>query len=338
MGTKALRILLYGALLAGCVSCAKTGAEPPTADKEGAAAPATADAKKGDESADDTKKAETREVALTPEQVTRLGIVTTAVQETRYSASSEGFGVVVSHELVAQVAADLHTAVAALKQSEAALARAQRLAAGPGALGTDVLESAQRQHGADQAALQLARRKLTSLLGTGFPWHGEADSELQQLADGTHRLLRVTFPPHSSLDRTPETLRGSSIDAPAEAWVARTVWAAPADPTLPGRSVFAILTDPTIAEGAHVRAWSAADSSTVGVIVPETAVVITDGEYWCYLKRKDGVYQRVAFDSSRPLAEGYFVAEGITAGDNVVTAAAGLLLARELNASTQAED
>lgn len=301
-------------------------------------APATADAKKGDGSGDEAKEREARELVLTPEQIARLGVATTAVQEARYSTSSEGFGVVLSHELVAQVAADLHTAAAAVRQSEAALARAQRLATGPGALGTDVLENAQRQHTGDQAALQLARRKLTSLLGTGLSAHGEADSELEKLADGTHRLLRVTFPPSSSLDRTPETLRVSSIDAPAETWVARTVWPAPADPTMPGRSVFAVLTDPTLAEGAHVRAWSAADSSIAGVVVPETAVVISEGEYWCYLKKKDGVYQRVAFDSSRPLGDGYFVAEGIAAGDDVVTTAAGLLLARELNANTAAED
>ncbi len=335
MGTKALRILLCAAMLAGCWSCAKTGAEQVNA----AAAPsADADAKKGGSGEDDAKKGEARELTLTPEQVARLGVATTAVKEARYSPSSEGFGVVVSHELIAQAAADLHTAAAAVKQSEAALSRAQRLASGPGALGTDVLESTQRQHTADQAAVQLARRKLTSLLGVGFPWRGESDSELANLADGTHRLLRVTFPPDSSLTGTPKTLRVSSIDAPATAWVASAVWTAPADPTLPGRSVFAVLTDASLAEGTHVQAWSSSDSSTPGVVVPETAVVITDGEYWCYLKKKEGVYQRMAFDGTRPFGNGYFVAEGIAPGDEVVTSAAGLLLARELNAGTEAGD
>lgn len=339
MGTKALRAFLCGAMLAGCVGCTKTSAEPP-ADQGGASATRSAgvDTKKGDTSEGDTRKDEARQLTLTPEQVSRLGVVTTAVQEVRYSASSEGFGVVIGHEFIAQATADVHAAAAAAKQSEAALTRAQRLSSGPGALGADVLESAQRQHGADQAAVQLARRKLTSLLGVGFPWRGAADGEVEKLADGTHELLRVTFPPDSSLTRTPETLRVSSIDAPAGAWIARTVWAAPQDPTLPGRTVFAVLTDSTLAEGAHVRAWSSADSSLPGVVVPETAVVITDGQYWCYLKKKNGVYQRVAIDSSRPLGEGYFVADGIAAGDEVVTAAAGLLLARELNASTEAED
>jgi hypothetical protein len=326
-------------MLAGCVGCTKTSAEPPgDAVKASTVQSAGADTEKEDASGGDAKKEEARQLTLTPEQVSRLGVVTTAAQEARYTASSEGFGAVISHEFIAQATADLHTAAAAVKQSEAALARAQRLSSGPGALGADVLENAQRQHGADQAAVQLARRKLTSLLGVGFPWRGALDSELEKLADGTHELLRVTFPPDASLTGTPKTLRVSSIDAPDIAWIARAVWAAPQDPTLPGRTVFAVLTDSTLAEGAHVRARSSADSSIPGVMVPETAVVITDGQYWCYLKKKDGVYQRVAIDSSRPLGDGYFVADGVAAGDEVVTSAAGLLLARELNSSTEAED
>jgi hypothetical protein len=332
MGTKALILLLCAAMLGGCGGgSAKTAGDPAAERAAGTEA-----------KADDAKEAEgktPRQVELTPEEDARLGVVTTPVQEAHYSASSEGFGVVISHEVIAQAAADLHTALASVKQSQAALERAQRLSSGPGALGVDVLETAQRQHGADQAAVLLARRKLTSLLGVGMPWHSDDDSELAKLADGTHELLRVTFPPDSSMTSTPRSLRISSIDASAgSAWIARTVWPAPQDPTLPGRSVFAVLTDSTLAEGAHVRAQYSSEASVAGVVVPETAVVIADGEYWCYLKKKAGVYQRVAIDTGRPLGGGYFIPEGISAGDEVVTSGAGLLLARELNASTEAED
>jgi hypothetical protein len=37
------------------------------------------------------------------------------------------------------------------------------------------------------------------------------------------------------------------------------------------------------------------------------------------------------------VVDGYFVTEGIAAGDKVVTAAAGLLLARETNPSSEAD-
>jgi len=46
---------------------------------------------------------------------------------------------------------------------------------------------------------------------------------------------------------------------------------------------------------------------------------------------------RKAVDTTRPLDDGYFVNEGIMAGDAIVVTAAGLLLARELNPSSEAE-
>jgi hypothetical protein len=46
---------------------------------------------------------------------------------------------------------------------------------------------------------------------------------------------------------------------------------------------------------------------------------------------------RREIDTDRPIGEGYFVTQGIAAGDRVVTAAASLLLAREMNPSTEAD-
>lgn len=282
---------------------------------------------------------DSRRLELDPNQAMRLGLATTPVQPAHYAPSAEGFGVVMSHEVVAQALADLQSAAAAARLSEAALTRAKRLANGPGALGIDTLENAQRQQAADRAALQLAHRKVTSLLGVGFRWNNERSRELEKMADGTHQLVRVTFPPGSSVTTVPKVLRVSSLDASAtSAWTTHVVWAAPQDPSLPGKSMFAVLADKNLAEGARVRAQAALDSDTPGVVVPETAVVINDGQDWCYVKRKGGVYERIAIDTDRPLNEGYFVAYGIAPGDEVVTAGAGSLLARQLNGSPEAAD
>ncbi len=357
MGTKIIVALLGAVVLATCSGCGKFGAgvasgaeavssaEPATKQSGAVAAQGPADSKDAAKSKDagDSKEgdeARPHPLELPAEQIARLGVATTAVQEAHYASTFEGFGVVISHELVAQAAADLQTAAAASHLSDAALARAKRLAAGPGALGVDAVENAQRQQAADQAALLLARRKLTALLGVGFPWHGgAADGKLARIADGSNQLVRVTFPPVATAAAVPKVLRIASLDAPdAVAVTSHTVWAAPQDPTLPGRSVFAVLTNAALAEGSRVRAQAASDSASSGVVVPDAAVVITNGEYWCYVKKKEGTFQRVAIDASRPLGEGYFVADAITPGDQVVTTGAGLLLARELNASTAAED
>jgi hypothetical protein len=334
MGTKTLILLLSGVLLVGCSGGGPAAGPASTHEADQKKAGAQEGAPEGVE-----KKEQTRQVELTPEQAARIGIVTTAVPSARYAGTAEGFGAILSHDVVAQAAAELHTSSAASRLSDAALGRAKRLAGTPGALGADAVENAERQQAADQSAVQLARRKLTSLLGVAFPFHEGADSELEKLADGTHKLARVTFPVDAAIIGVPTTLRVSSIDAAAgTAWNAHTVWAAPQDPTLPGRSLFAILTDSTVAEGARVRAQAQSDAAIAGVVVPEPAVVVADGLYWCYVKKNEDAYRRVAIDTGRPLGEGYFVADGIASGEEVVTAGAGSLLARELNASTEPED
>jgi hypothetical protein len=73
------------------------------------------------------------------------------------------------------------------------------------------------------------------------------------------------------------------------------------------------------------------------VEIPAAAVIISNGQYWCYVEEKPGVFVRTEVDTSMPTADGYFVKEGVSAGDLVVTASAGQLLAREMNPSTAAE-
>ena len=61
------------------------------------------------------------------------------------------------------------TAQAAADQSRAAAARAQRLAGTPGAMAADAVESATRQVASDTAALALAQRRLSTVIGEGIP-------------------------------------------------------------------------------------------------------------------------------------------------------------------------
>jgi len=62
--------------------------------------------------------------------------------------------------------------------------------------------------------------------------------------------------------------------------------------------------------------------------VPLSAVVLAGGEPWCYVQTPDDVFVRRRVDLGRPLPQGYFQAQGFTAGERVVVAGAGLLLAR----------
>lgn len=336
------------ALTAGCGRTGQAAEDAQRGDAGGATAPKGDRAQGKGDHADD-KGGDKDIVVLTPEMASRLGIGTTQAQAVTYTPGAEGFGIVLGHDSIAQMAADIETARAGMRQSQAALARAKQLANGPGALGIDAVENAAKQTAADQASLTLAERKLTATLGLQFPRRGaETDAAvLTALANGAFKLARVTFPPGAIAGASPHALRllpleSISAEAPGAAalWTANTVWEAPQDPTIPGRSLFALLRIADIPEGMRVQALPvAANGGIPGVLVPSSAVVVSEGQYWCFLRKGTDSFMRAHISVDRPLAQGYFVpADRVAPGAEIVTAAAGLLLARQTNPSSETAD
>jgi hypothetical protein len=299
-----------------------------TGAAEGAAAPAAGDTEGG------------QGVQLKPEQVEHLGIGLSSAQSAAVAPEVQGYGVVLSHDAIAQAVADLATARAAVRQSRAVLERAQHLAGTPGALSTDTLEGAERQAAVDSAALALAHRRLSATLGAQAPWNDDAhDEELNALAAGQLKLVRATFPLGSWNGAVPASVRIAHLDPEplAASWKLTRLWSAPADASVPGRSFFALLEGVQFSEGEHVQVWAPAGPAVSGVLVPAAAVVINAGSYWCYVQKQAGSFVRIPVDTSLPAPGGYVVTSGIAPGDKIVTSAAGLLLAREINPSTEAE-
>jgi hypothetical protein len=325
-----LLALLSLAFLGGC------GKQQPAADAAKAAPEEKA-------AAGEKEEAGSGEVKLTEEEVAKLGITTAKAAPVQYVPAKQGFGMVMSHDAIAQAVADVTTAQAGLRLSQAALARIARLDGTPGAQSAEARESAARQAAVDAAALRLAEAKSSAMFGQRPPWAGQNDSKmLTELAEGHAKLLRVTFPLGVLNGAVPSSLRVSRLDAGTvdERWTARRVWDAPFDPSIPGRSFFAVLQRTDVGAGERVLIWAAGDNSEraeSGILVPPAAVVVIDGKYWCFVEREPGVFARSPVDISRPMADGYFVKDGIKPGDPIVTSAAGLLLARQANPSSEAE-
>jgi len=236
--------------------------------------------------------------------------------------------------------ADIATAEAAAQQSRAALARLQRLDGTPGAMPAENTEAATRQAAADAAALSLAQRRLSAVLGQNSPWkHDDHSTALSDAASGKTKLVRLTFPLGVLRGNALQTVRIAHLDpsSATDSFRVNPIWAAPADAAVPGRSFFALLTAGDIDEGEHVQVWAASGSAERGIEVPASAVVISDGKYWCYVEKPAGTFARIAIDTSRPMVNSYFVKEGVAAGDAIVVTGAGLLLARQTNSSTEAE-
>ena len=95
------------------------------------------------------------------------------------------------------------------QQSRAVAARAQRLAGTPGAMAADAVENATRQVASDNAALELAQRRLSTVIGEGIPWrHHAATPLLQDLASGkAQAAARLLSPGRDAGRRTAQTAR-----------------------------------------------------------------------------------------------------------------------------------
>ena len=95
-----------------------------------------------------------------------------------------------------------------------------------------------------------------------------------------------------------------------------------------------------LAQNEHVTVEVPVGVAVAGVMVPTDALVYGQNQTWAYVQREPGKFERVAIDPAKAMTGGYFLpqAGGVQAGQAIVVQGAGLLLARELNPSTEAGD
>lgn len=278
-------------------------------------------------------------ITLTDEQSEGMGLATAKLTAISYRGQLVGYGMVMAFDAIAQSDADTASAEAAAAQSQAAASRARDLSTGEdAAVSRETYESAAAKSATDQAALVLARRKADAAFGSNAPWRTPAQRAtiLQALQSGRSVLVKVTFPIGATV--APQRFDVSRMGGNGKSWTTGAVWNAPADPNIPGRSLFALVEGSDLAQGERVIANIPTGAAQAGVLVPRSALVMGESDSWAYLKTGENTYVRSQVDTSRPLDDGYFVAQGFTPGQEVVTTGAGQLYAREVNPSTEPAD
>ncbi|HEY1877753.1 MAG TPA: hypothetical protein VGG66_09790 [Rhizomicrobium sp.] len=284
------------------------------------------------------KDAETAGVTLKAEEIQSLGLTVQPAMAAQYQGQISGYGVVTALDAIAQADSDFLAAQATAAQSEAAAARARSLATGEeAAISREQLEVAQSKAAADQAALGLARRKSEAAFGLNSPFHNpEARARvMREFASGAAVLVRVTFP--ATGGEAPRKLIVSRMGADAKSWTSTTIWDGPADPTVPGRSFYAIVNGSDLAQNERVTAAIPSGQAQAGAKIPAHAVVFGESEAWVYEQTGPRIFLRTQVDISRPMGDGYFVSN-VKPGQKIVVDGAGLLLAHEVNPSTEAGD
>ena len=290
----------------------------------------------------DTKEAAKEEapgITLTAEQSQGLGLQTARLAAADYRGQITGYGMVMAFDAIAQSDADIASAEAAAAQSQAAAARARELSTGEdAAVSRETYEAAAAKAATDSAAVLLARRKAEAAFGTGAPWRNAARRAaiLARLQSGRTVLVKVTFPIGSAVP--PQRFSVTRIGANGKSWTTSAAWDAPADAAIPGRSLFALIDGSDLAQGERIIATIPTGAPQAGVLVPRSALIMGESDSWAYLKTKADTYLRTRIDTSRPEGDGYFITEGLKPGQEVVTAGAGQLYAREINPATEPAD
>jgi membrane fusion protein, multidrug efflux system len=94
--------------------------------------------------------------------------------------------------------------------------------------------------------------------------------------------------------------------------------------------------DPALRPGMAFQAWilSVGDPQK-GVVVPRSALVRFAGKTWAYVQLDEPAFARREVVGARPVADGWFVPQGFTPGQRVVTSGAQILLSEELKSQIQ---
>ena len=287
--------------------------------------------------------ADTPGVTLKAEEIQSMGLTVQAAVAAQYQGQISGYGVVTALDTIAQADSDFLAAQATASQSQAAAARARSLATGEeAAISREQLEATVSKATADQAALALARRKSEAAFGLNAPFRDPASRArvMRDLAAGAVVLVRATFPVTGG--EAPKRLIISRMGADAKSWTSTTIWDAPADPSVPGRSFYAVIHGSDLAQNERVTAAIPSGAPQAGAKIPAKAVVFGESESWVYVQTAARTFLRTKVATDRPHntgegGDGYFVT-GIKPGDKIVVDGAGLLLAREVNPSSEAGD
>jgi hypothetical protein len=198
------------------------------------------------------------------------------------------------------------------------------------------LEAAEGAARADQTDVIAAEQQIAlqkSLIGQQWgsavaDWAQQDSPTFERALDQRDALIQVTMPIDTSLSAPKsvsiENLDGSKTEAQLISPFPRI------DTRVQGRSFLYIMSPRSpIAPETSLLAHVSVGGEMKGVVVPTSAVVWSEGRAWAYQQTGPSQFTKRSVATDLPLANGYFVAKGLSTGDKVVTVGAQALLSEE---------
>jgi len=262
-----------------------------------------------------------------------LGLATQKLTATHRSDEVDAFAKVLDPEPLVQLDSDLQTAIATAVASKAQADRSRVLSTPNGGVATKDMEAAVSQARQDALKVDMLRRRLALEWGPGVARMSDAARGrlVRELTKGSAALAHVDT--HNDegqaharfvkVDIGDASLRGTVI-GPARA----------AEPRLQSSGLIvevvapeAILLSVGLTQSAHIQQ----SSPQAGVILPRSSVIRFKGSDWAYVRAGPTRFERRLIENPVPEADGFFVAKGFAAGDEVVVKASDALFAAELS-------
>jgi hypothetical protein len=331
---RAFILIVIGAVLGGGAVYLKTrsGGAPDADDKP--AAEANESAGEAHLSHDTNGNAV---ITLSDETRKEIGLQLGRPAPAQFGPEVKGYGRVEDAANLGGLAADLATAEAVYVASSNELERSKTLES-QGNSSARTLQTAEAAAVHDRLAVQSAHDRLLLASTASVADRPDLPAFVRSLADGSSALVRIDV----SADEVPAampvgarilTLSGALADADFLGT------AAAMDPQTQGRGYFVLVSSNSIglAPGQAVTGYLKLPGEAVsGVTVPRDAVVRTEGAGWVYVQNGDGKsFTRKTIPLDHFTDAGWFVTNGVSAGDSIVVVGAQTLLSEELKAAIQ---
>lgn len=262
-----------------------------------------------------------------------FGIDTVAVTTGRMAQQWTAAAAVLDAEPLLSPVAELRAAQAASTASANDLRRSETLQQAGNNVSVKVVEEARARAAADRNKVQVLRAQLLSKWGsviTRMP-DAQLDRLAQQVLDGRAVLVRMEITGVSGalnardiqLQRLPD----------GERFNGRMLGAMPQRAGQSAGRSYLLSVAPGTADLQPGQALDANVRDTVrgvsGIVVPRAALLRWQGQNWVYVHAAANRYQRRRVQVVQWLDDSVLVSEGLSAGDEVVTTGAGLLLGAE---------
>jgi len=264
-----------------------------------------------------------------------LGIASQRLTLAHRAGELDAFAKVLDPEPLVQLDSDLATAEAAAVASRAEAERSRTLHAADGSVAAKDMEAAVAQAQSDALKVTILRRRLGLEWGPGVAGMSAAARGrlVRGLAAGAIALVHVDTHNNEGqpgarfvkVDVGDGSVRGTVL-GPARA----------AEPRLQSSGLIVEVTGPSaillsvgLTQSAHIET----KSPQTGVVVPRAAIIRFQGSDWVYVRSGSGAFERRLIASPIPEEDGFFVAQGLTEGDEVVTQGAASLFTAEQNAT-----